>query len=177
MRLDILIAEVGLSTDGARAIQLALTPVFLLTGIAGLLNVITARLGRIIDRGRHLTETPQDNFALPLHERANELRELERRRHCAGVAIMACTLAALLTCLVIVLLFGEVLLGLPLKWLEGVFFTGATVALVVGLIYFLREVRHATQTVRIQLRSVETKPPDAAEPEAAADGGRDTNSS
>ena len=69
----------------------------------------------------------------------------------------------------IVLLFAEVLLGLPLKWLEGVLFTGATVALVVGLIYFLREVRLATQTVRIELRSAGTKPPDTAEPSAAAD--------
>src|SRR5262245_14330391 len=63
MRLGILIGEAGLSTDGARAIQLALAPVFLLTGIAGLRNVMTARLGRIIDRGRHLTEAPRENLA------------------------------------------------------------------------------------------------------------------
>jgi hypothetical protein len=171
MRLGILIAEAGLSTDGARAIQLALAPVFLLTGIAGLLNVMTARLGRIIDRGRHLTEAPQENFALPPQERANELRALERRRHLAGVAITACTLAALLTCLVIVLLFAEILLSLPLKWLEGVLFMGATIALVAGLIYFLREVRLATQTGRVELRSVGTKPPDTSEPSAAPDRG------
>jgi hypothetical protein len=36
-------------TDVARAIQLALAPVFLLTGIAGLLNVMTNRLARIVD--------------------------------------------------------------------------------------------------------------------------------
>ena len=44
--------------DVAHAIQLALAPVFLLTGIAGILNVMAGRLARIIDRGRHLTETP-----------------------------------------------------------------------------------------------------------------------
>jgi hypothetical protein len=125
----------------------------LLTGIAGILNVIAGRLSRIIDRGRHLTETPQGKVALPLHPRASELRTLERRRHLTGVAITTCTLAALLTCLVIVLLFAEVLLGLSLKWLEVVLFTGATVALVVGLTYFLREVHLATQSVRIELRS------------------------
>jgi hypothetical protein len=37
----------------AKAIQLALGPVFLLTGIAGMLNVMSGRLSRIIDRGRH----------------------------------------------------------------------------------------------------------------------------
>ena len=34
--------------DVAHAIQLALTPVFLLTGIAGILNVMTGRLARIL---------------------------------------------------------------------------------------------------------------------------------
>ncbi len=159
MRLDILIAEAGLPTDGAHAIQLALTPVFLLTGIAGLLNVMTARLSRIIDRGRHLKETPQDNLVLPPHERADELGALQRRRHLAGVAVTACTLAALLTCLVIVLLFAEVLLGLPLKWLEGGLFTGATVTLAVGLSYFLREVHLATRT-RTELKPAAAKPSD-----------------
>src|SRR5262249_61559668 len=101
MRLGIMIAEAGISTDGARAIQLALAPVFLLTGIAGILNVMAGRLSRIIDRGRRLTERPQDNIALPPHERANELCALERRRHLTSVAITTCTVAALLTCLVI----------------------------------------------------------------------------
>ena len=41
-------------TDLPRAIQLALTPVFLLTGIGGLLSVMTSRLSRIIARGRAL---------------------------------------------------------------------------------------------------------------------------
>ena len=44
--------------DVARAIQLALAPVFLLTGIAAMLSVMTGRLSRIIDRGRALTERP-----------------------------------------------------------------------------------------------------------------------
>lgn len=36
------------------AIQLALTPAFLLTGISSLLNVMTGRLSRIVERGRLL---------------------------------------------------------------------------------------------------------------------------
>ncbi len=150
MQLAMVLAEIGISNEGARAIQLALAPVFLLTGIAGILNVMTGRLSRIIDRGRHLTETPPDNLALPPDRRANELRTLERRRHLASVAITASTLAALLVCLVIVLLFVEVLLDLPLKWFEGGLFTCSTVALVVGLSYFLREVHLATRSVRIE---------------------------
>jgi hypothetical protein len=130
------------------AIQLALAPVFLLTGIAGMLNVMAGRLARIIDRGRWLgeQEPPQ---RLSADAVAIELLSLERRRHLASAAITASTLAALLVCMVIAVLFIEVLLELKLKWLLGLLFTGSTLALVVGLAFFLREVHLATQTVRI----------------------------
>jgi len=128
--------------DVTQAIQLALGPVFLLTAIAGLLNVMTGRLARIIDRGREITSQPGE-------ETQRELHSLERRRHVASGAITSCVLAALLVCMVIASLFLEVVVGVPLKWLVALFFISATGALVVGLSYFLREVRMATHTVRI----------------------------
>lgn len=164
MQIGVLIAEISTPTTGAQAIQLALTPVFLLTGIAGLLNVMAGRLSRIIDRGRRLTETTYETIALPPEDRAHELRYLERRRHLTGNAITASTLSALLTCVVIVLLFAEVLLGLPVRWLEGVLFMAATVALIVGLSYFLREVHLATKTMRIGWDQVAQTPPPKSEP-------------
>jgi hypothetical protein len=134
--------------DIPHAIQLALAPVFLLTGVAGILNVMTGRLARIIDRGRQLTErgTPP---AQALAHVQTELNALERRRHLASAAITATTLSALLVCTVIATLFVEVLLQAQLQWLIGLLFTGSTVSLTVGLAYFLREVRLATQTIRI----------------------------
>lgn len=135
--------------DIAHAIQLALAPVFLLTGIAGMLNVMTGRLARIIDRGRQVAEGPLRLDASAHDALRTELASLERRRHLASWAINACTLAALLVCTVIATIFVEALLELPLQWLAGVLFTGSTVALTVGLGSFLREVRLATQTVRI----------------------------
>jgi hypothetical protein len=137
--------------DVAHAIQLALAPVFLLTGIAGILNVMAGRLARIIDRGRRLTEGPQPQQPQPSDTLLLELRSLEHRRHLASAAITACTFSALLVCTVIAALFLEVLLQVELKWLVGTLFTGSTLALVVGLAYFLREVHMATKTVRISL--------------------------
>ncbi|MBL8340957.1 MAG: DUF2721 domain-containing protein [Rubrivivax sp.] len=151
--------------DVSQAIQLALGPVFLLTGIAGILNVMAGRLARIIDRGRALTEgAPQAaalQAALAPHAQAgllDELRSLERRRHLASAAITACTLAALLVCMVIAALFLEVILDAPLKWLVGLLFTGATLTLVVGLALFLREVHLATRTIRIAAPPGSTSP-------------------
>ena len=42
----------------AHVVQLALTPIFLLTGVASLLNVFTTRLGRIADQVDKLSAEP-----------------------------------------------------------------------------------------------------------------------
>ena len=118
--------------DISKAIQLALGPVFLLTGISGMLNVMTGRLSRIINRGRYLMEGGPGSTPLPGQD-PGELVTLERRRHFTSAAITMCTISALLVCLVIVTLFLEVLLAIPLNWIIGVLFTLATLALVGGL--------------------------------------------
>jgi hypothetical protein len=135
--------------DVAHAIQLALAPVFLLTGIAGILNVMAGRLGRIIDRGRALTETPLATLFGDADALQASLEMLEHRRHLASHAITACTFGALLVCTTIAALFVEVLMHVELGFLVGGLFTAATLAVVAGLAYFLREVHLATQTVRI----------------------------
>ncbi len=137
-------------SEMAKAIQLALGPVFLLTGIAGMLNVMSGRLSRIIDRGRALTEKPDVIATYQPTEIRTELLMLERRRHITSRAINMFTIAALLVCLVIVTLFLEAMFFMSLKWLIGVLFILSTLSLVVGLGYFLREVHVASNTVRIR---------------------------
>jgi hypothetical protein len=139
------------SNDITYAIQLALAPVFLLTGIAGMLNVMTGRLSRIIDRGRRLAENHGAADALVQGSHTIERNNLERRRHLASAAITASTLSAVLVCLVIIVLFVKVILGLEIKWVLSTLFSASTLSLLVGLTYFLREVHLATKTVRIIL--------------------------
>jgi hypothetical protein len=136
-------------TDIAQAIQLALTPVFLLTGIAGLLNVMAGRLARIIDRARAFEhEWPQLDAAARAAAHA-EMADLEPRRRLTSWAIGSCTFAALLVCLVVATLFVEGMLELPLKWFAGLAFVAAMLALTAGLTAFLAEIYIATRTVRI----------------------------
>ena len=95
----------------AHAVQLAIAPVFLLTGLAGLLAVMANRLARVIDRARWLAEHwPQMSDAARTDGRA-ELVVLERRRRLASWSINLCTGAALLVCVVIVALFVEEFVG------------------------------------------------------------------
>ncbi len=129
----------------SHAIQLAIAPVFLLTGVAGLLGVIATRLGRIVDRARSLEGAwPALDAKLRNAARA-EIRNIEHRRQVCSWAINFCTAAALLICLVIISLFLDGFTAGNLKWLAGGLFTIAMVGVIGGLSCFLREVYLSTQ--------------------------------
>lgn len=133
----------------SNAIELALGPVFLLTGIAGMLNVMSGRLSRIIDRGRYLTERNMENLSIQQGSINKELQTLERRRHFTSLAITSCTVSALMVCLVIITLFLEAMFNAPLSSIIGYLFILAILALVIGLGFFLREVHQSGKTVRL----------------------------
>lgn len=133
----------------AHAIQLAVAPVFLLTGIGALLTVMTNRLARVIDRARvleHKLETVQgdDDGGIRSH-----LKTLAYRAKLIGRAINLCTTTALLVCTVIALLFIGTFLGLDPSMPVALLFIAAMVALVAGLLWFLREIFVATASLRI----------------------------
>jgi hypothetical protein len=138
----------------AHVIQLAIAPVFLLTGIAGLLGVMTNRLARVIDRARMIEETlenPLTDVESATRARAF-LGVLAERARLASWAINFCTAAALLICADIATLFIDAFVGTQLRWLVGALFILTMVALIGGLISFLREVYLATHTLSIGQR-------------------------
>src|SRR5262245_34136562 len=91
----------------AHAIQLAIAPVFLLSGVAALLAVMATRLARVVDRARSV-ETNWSSLDTKVRVAVrSELGNLERRRRVCSWSITFCTTAALLVCLVIVSLFIE----------------------------------------------------------------------
>ena len=133
----------------AHVIQLAVAPVFLLTGVGALLTVMTNRLARVIDRARVLEAQFAGLDAAARTAATAELGVLARRARLASWAINFCTFAALLVCSVIATLFIDAFLGTNLKWLVGALFVTAMIALIGGLISFLREVYSATHTLHI----------------------------
>jgi hypothetical protein len=133
----------------AHAIQLAIAPVFLLTGIAGLLGVMATRLARVIDRARSFESTWPGLDARARTAARVEMGNLERRRRVCSWSINFCTAAALLVCLVIVTLFVEEFFAASLRWVAGALFVGAMLAVICGLVCFLREVYLATHTTSV----------------------------
>lgn len=133
----------------AHVIQLAIAPVFLLTGIGSLLGVMANRLARIIDRARFL-ETAWSRLDLAAQGEARlEFANLTHRATFTSWAINLCAMSALLVCALIATLFIDAILGVNLRWLVGALFVLAMVVLSSGILCFLREVHVATHTLRI----------------------------
>lgn len=133
----------------AQTIQLAIAPVFLLTGIAGLLGVMANRLSRVIDRGRALEHSWREFDERMRAAVRLELATLEQRRKLASWSINSCTAAALLVCLVIAVLFLEEFLGTSMRWAAGMLFVLAMLCVIGGLASFLREVYLATHSISL----------------------------
>jgi len=142
----------------AHAIQLAVAPVFLLTGIAALLGVMANRLARVIDRGRMLEQAWRDLGEAGRSVARAELACLEQRRKLASWSINFCTAAALLVCLVIVVLFLDEFFAANLRWAEGVLFVVAMLGVIGGLGSFLREVYLATHSISLDPERFEAPP-------------------
>ena len=96
----------GSVNDLAQTIQIVVAPIFMLTGIAGFLNVMSGRLCRIVDRAR-IMERRVHTIKNPafLEQSENELKNLWRRIKLINRSIGLCTASALFVCAVVVFLF------------------------------------------------------------------------
>jgi hypothetical protein len=137
--------------DIAQIVQLSIAPVFLIAGIGTLLNVLTQRLARVVDRGRkleaELAETPDPD------RRARHLVELamiDKRLSRINASILLSTVAVLFTCLVVVALFAGGLLELDVSAPVAGLFIATMAALVMALLAFLGEIGIALRMLRVR---------------------------
>lgn len=131
-------------------IQLAVAPVFLLTGVGSMLAVLTNRLGRIIDRARAMEDRHQAATDPALRQRLHrDLKVLSQRSRLVGLAIAFCTSCSLFVSLVIAALFLQALFDFYVHGMVAVLFIVAMLAFIAGLLLFLREIQIATAALRI----------------------------
>ncbi|WP_374086996.1 DUF2721 domain-containing protein [Methylomicrobium lacus] len=130
----------------AHAIQQAVAPVFLLTGIGAILSVLTSRLGRVVDRFRLLNDMQEAATAT----QRDEMRTLSQRARWNHSAITLCTVSALCICLSIAALFIGAELRVDLSGAVALLFVAAMLALISGLLCFLREIALATGVIEMR---------------------------
>ena len=134
--------------DISHIIQLAIAPVFLLTAVCTLLNVLTNRLGRSVDRRRLLVaRLPQLDVATCASANG-ELAYLERRVKLIYAAISLAVLCALLICVMIAFTFVNAFIHYNFAKMIATFFVLAMVALIGALGSFLREIFLGVNTER-----------------------------
>ena len=139
-------------TTIAHQIQLSVAPVFLLAGIAGMINVLAHRLARVVDRSRQLEAEAPDAEASLRGLWLEELGILDQRMRVVNWALSCCTAGALFVCVVVAILFIAGLAKFAFAQLIALLFVLAMLLLIVGLILFLYEVRLATRALKISRR-------------------------
>jgi len=147
------------SVDIAHLIQVALTPIFLISAIGVTLNVLTSRLARVVDRARAMEDRLRgvDALARPTTGEGRELhRQLEvlaRRARYINAAVTLITISALFIAFVVVMLFVNAFLRWDLSAFIAIMFILSILSLCASLLAFLIEVRIATNTLRIGLQA------------------------
>ena len=133
----------------AQTIQLALAPVFMLVAIGNIMNILSHRLGRIVDRSRLLQERHSETSGMEHDMVVREIRLVDRRIHLIGKAMLALVLSGISVGVVVVLLFAEEFADLRLQPVIGGAFLVAIGLIMWALLLFLRETREASAALRI----------------------------
>jgi hypothetical protein len=130
----------------AAAIQLAIAPVFLLTGIGAFLSVLTTRLGRVVDRARLVEKRiPQVKSADHRELLQAETVALWRRIKTINWAMRLSVSSALLICVVIMILFIGAFIEFAIARLLALLFIVAMLLLILALLLLLLEVSISTR--------------------------------
>ncbi len=132
----------------AHTIQVALTPIFLLSGIASLLSVFAGRLSRVADRVDELAE--RADRAEPRAKAALEKRlaYLRRRSHTLDIAVALGAVAGAATCSSVLILFVGTLRDLTVTGLLISAFALALICTIGALSAFLLEMLMASRGIR-----------------------------
>jgi hypothetical protein len=139
----------------AQVIQLAVAPVFLLAGIGAFLNVCAGRLSRIVDRARSVEPLLLASRGAEHDRRLQEIRTLDRRMGLVSWAIFFSVLAAVLICMVVILLFAATLTGAHSGTAVALLFIGTMISIGLGFSVFLLETRVGSRAVRIRTEILE----------------------
>jgi hypothetical protein len=142
---------VDLQTENvAHLIQLALGPVFLISGVGITLSMLTARLARIVDRARTLEDRRDAaTDAKRIADIDQDLKYIVRRTRYINSAIGLSTTSAFLTALVVTMLFASAFTRLNAGAVIASLFVLSLVCLSLSFLMFLIEVRIATRSLRI----------------------------
>jgi small-conductance mechanosensitive channel len=143
-------------------IQLSVAPVFLLAGVAGLLNVFTSRLTRSIDKLEQIDAQinkhhEQNNACDKESEFLQKRRDfLIKRMKNINFAIFFATATGLMIAFVIISVFFSSLFDFNSELFISLSFIFAMFFLIISLILFLREIYFTNSLINLKKVSTHT---------------------
>lgn len=135
--------------DVFEALQLAVSPVILISAYGLLLLSMTNRLGRAIDRARQLVREGS--------AKEEQIAIIARRAVWIRSAIVFTSLALIAAALLVLVLFASVLLPVGIAPLVAALFIGSLVCLVIGLAYFLADIFGSLHAMRAELMAASSR--------------------
>jgi hypothetical protein len=134
-------------------IQLAITPVILLSGVGALMLTLTNRMGRVVDRTRSLAGGLRQASATERPHRERQLQILWRRAKLVRIAVTFAGLSMLLSCLLVMGIFIDVSVDPDYSRQLVVVFVGSVVCLIAALIAFLRDIWMSLWALQLEVES------------------------
>jgi len=131
----------------SKTMAAVLAPIFLVTGIAALLNIMTVRFGRVVDRVRAVLKV--ESFDEHLRW---ELRVLYGRAKLLRAIIICASSAIFCIVLTIVLLFLAIMMNTPVGKSPLVTFMLALLLLVVAVALFIQDYALSLRVLRADVR-------------------------
>ena len=126
-----------------QVIQLAITPVILLSGVGALLITLTNRMGRIVDRTRALAGQMRQAGTVAAEERGHLERQLAimwRRAKLVRIAVTFAGLSMLLSCVLVMGIFVDMSVESDFGLQLVVVFVSSVMCLIASLVAFLRDI-------------------------------------
>ncbi|HET6146069.1 MAG TPA: DUF2721 domain-containing protein [Polyangia bacterium] len=133
------------------ALQVAVAPVILISGVGLLLLSLTNRFGRAVDRARHLRRDLGEASDTERRQLTEQVDNLYRRARLIRTAIVTAAASELFAALLIITLFVEQLLSWPAALAVGLLFVFCLGALIVSLVAFMLEIRLSLAALKLEL--------------------------
>ncbi|MES2691989.1 MAG: DUF2721 domain-containing protein [Verrucomicrobiota bacterium] len=132
-------------------IQLAITPVILISGVGALMLTLTNRMGRVVDRTRTLAKDLRQASAVERAHVESQLSIMWRRAKLVRVAVTFAGMSMLLSCTLVMAIFIDVTVARDFGLQLVVVFLASVMSLIAALAAFLRDVFMSLWALRLEV--------------------------
>lgn len=134
-----------------KVLQASIAPVVLISGVGLILLTMTNRLGRSIDRARHLCAAydTAPSAAIPFLKQQIDI--LFARCQMLRIAIALASVCVGCVSTIVLALFSIYVFGLDLTGFVECLFAGGMIALIGSMFYFLKDIRFALSSLKIEI--------------------------